>query len=212
MQKSVVIVENSLIKNFKYCYFIMDWFYQKCPFCWESISEWAVKCRYCWEFIENKLKGKLQNNKKYENIRLKRASPSKWDKIWQPSSLMLFIIIWISIFLFSIFYIINNEDDTINTDCVSLYNNDFSHRFWAEITHHEVKYSENLRNCVAYIELKQYTSFLNSYLLEYEVYSYRNGEMRRLFWKYIDVPNLNSSIDERNSLIKEAHDYYDNLY
>ena len=57
-----------------------------------------------------------------------------------------------------------------------------------------------------------YTKICGSYLLEYEVYSYRNGEMRRLFWKYIDVPNLNSSIDERNSLIKEAHDYYDNLY
>lgn len=96
-------------------------------------------------------------------------------------------------------------------DCENIYSQDFQYRFWAEITNHEVKYSDAVNSCVAYVELQQYTKAFNNYLLEYEIYKYKKWDMDRIFSKYISITDLNSSINERNNLIKQVQDYYNDL-
>ena len=194
---------------------MVSW-YKKCPYCWEDIKEVAKKCRYCWEFLVNEewkvitrkdIKEKNHsNNKEYDNNKKWNEWWNSWWKIW--TGWVILIVIWIITLLF---ITLKSLIPITDEDCESIYYDDFSHRFWAEITYHEVKYSESVKSCVAYIELKQYTKMFNNYLLEYEIYAYKNKDFHELFWKYISVPNLNSSINERNNISKEVHDYYNNL-
>ncbi len=61
--------------------------YKECPYCANSIKEWALKCQYCWEFF----------NKTTDNI------TNEYNKTSMP--LYVKIIIWTVIFIFLVIII-----------------------------------------------------------------------------------------------------------
>ena len=196
----------------------MKKWYKLCPYCAEEIRDNAVKCRFCWEFLWCN-KGNNQFGKEegeYERVRVNPIDRSyvklnegwnKWWKIW--TGWVILIILWIIALLCFVFWMLVSHRET-DEYCVEVYNGYFQYRFWADIKYHEVKYSEIVNGCVAYIETQQFTKNYNFYLLEYEVYIYTNRNFNRLFSKYISIPNLNSSINERNDMSQEVYDYYNN--